>query len=92
MKINEDKIPLRELEYRGDGGIRITLDNPSFDANSAYLIETGPNSNIFEVIIKIPRQLDGKTIHIGDEYEIRYIDKSTPSNTNEKVILKGRIG
>ena len=44
------------------------------------------------VLIKIPRQLDGKTIHIGDEYEIRYIDKSTPSNTNEKIILKGRIG
>jgi hypothetical protein len=89
---NEDKIPLRELEYRGDGGIRVTLDDPKFDANSAYLVETGPNSNIFEVIIKIPRQVDGKTIHIGDEYEIRYIDKSTPSNTNEKIILKGRIG
>lgn len=89
---NEDKIPLSELEYRGDGGIRTTLSNPKFDANSAYLIETGPNSNIFEVIIKIPRQLDGKTIHIGDEYEIRYIDKSTPSNTNEKIILKGKIG
>lgn len=89
---NEDKIPLKELEYRGDGGIRITLDNPNFDANSAYLIETGPNTNIFEVQIKIPRQLDGKTVHIGDKYEIRYIDKSTPSNTNEKIILKGRIG
>ena len=89
---NEDKIPLRELEYRGDGGIRVTLDDPKFDANSAYLLETGPNSNLFEVIIKIPRQVDGKTIHIGDEYEIRYIDKSTPSNTNEKIILKGRIG
>jgi hypothetical protein len=89
---NEDRIPLRELEYRGDGGLRVTLDNPKFDANSSYLIETGPNSNIFEVQIKIPRQLDGKIIHIGDEYEIRYIDKSTPSNTNEKIILKGRIG
>ena len=87
-----DRIPLSELEYRGDGGIRTTLANPKFDANSAYLLETGPNSNIFEVQIKIPRQLDGKTIHIGDEYEIRYIDKSTPSNTNEKIILKGRIG
>jgi hypothetical protein len=89
---NEDKISLSELEYRGDGGIRVTLDNPRFDANSGYLVETGPNSNIFEVQIKIPRQIDGKTIHIGDEYEIRYIDKSTPSNTNEKIILKGRIG
>ena len=89
---DEDKISLSEFEFRGDGGIRTTLSNPSFDANSAFLIETGPNSNIFEVKIKIPRQLDGKTIHIGDEYEIRYIDKSTPSNTNEKIILKGRIG
>jgi len=87
-----DRIPLSELEYRGDGGIRTTLANPKFDANSAYLLETGPNSNTFEVQIKIPRQLDGKTIHIGDEYEIRYIDQSTPSNTNEKIILKGRIG
>ncbi len=87
-----DRIPLGELEYRGDGGIRTTLANPKFDANSAFLLETGPNSNVFEVQIKIPRQLDEKTIHIGDEYEIRYIDKSTLSNTNEKIILKGRIG
>ena len=89
---NEDKISLSELEFRADGGIRTTLANPKFDANSRYLIETGPNTNTFEVQIKIPRQVDGKTIHIGDEYEIRYIDKSTPSNTSEKVILKGKIG
>lgn len=89
---DEDKIPLSLFEFRGDGGIRTTLANQSFDANSAFLIETGPNTNMFEVQIKIPRQLDGKIIHIGDEYEIRYIDKSTPSNTNEKIILKGRIG
>ena len=89
---DEDKIPLSLFEFRGDGGIRTTLSNPSFNANSGFLIETGPNSDIFEVKIKIPRQLDGKTIHIGDKYEIRYIDKSTPSNTNEKIILKGRIG
>ena len=89
---NEDKISLNKLEFRGEDGIRTTLSNPGFDANSSYLIETGPNTNTFEVIIKIPRELDGKTIHIGDEYEIRYIDASTPSNTNEKIILKGRIG
>jgi len=89
---NEDKIALSELEFRADGGIRTTLANPKFDANSGYLVETGPNTNTFEVQIKIPRQVDGKTIHIGDEYEIRYIDKSTPSNTSEKVILKGKIG
>ena len=89
---NEDKIQLSELEFRGEGGIRATLSNPRFDANSAYLIETGPNTSTFEVMIKIPRELDGKTIHIGDKYEIRYIDRSTPSNTDEKIILNGRIG
>ena len=89
---NEDKIPLSQLEYRGKGGIRTTLANPSFDANSAYLIETGQNTGIFEVEIKIPRKLDGKVVDIGDWYEIRYIDRSTPSNTDEKIILKGKIG
>ena len=89
---DEDKISLSKLEFRGESGIRTTLANPRFDANSGYLIETGPNTSTFEVMIKIPRELDGKTIHIGDKYEIRYIDKSTPSNTDEKIILKGRIG
>ena len=89
---DEDRIPLSVLEYRGEGGIRTTLANPKFDANASSLIETGPNTGIFEIKIKIPRQIDGETIHIGDWYEIRYIDRSTPSNTNEKIILKGRIG
>jgi len=89
---NEDKISLSLFEFRGEGGIRTSLSNPSFDANSNYLIETGKNTNIFEVIIKIPRTLDGKTIHIGDEYEIRYVDRSTPSGSSEKIVLKGRIG
>ena len=87
-----DRIPLNRLEYRGEGGIRITLASPSFDANSSYLLETGENTDIFEVKIKIPRQLDGKVVHIGDWYEIRYIDMTTPSGTNEKIILKGKIG
>ena len=89
---DEDKIPLSSFEYRGDGGIRTTLANPKFDANSWALIETGPNTSTFEVKIKIPREVDGKTIHIGDKYEIRYIDRSTPSGTEEKIIFKGRIG
>ncbi|MDE0831951.1 MAG: hypothetical protein OSA03_02325 [Nitrosopumilus sp.] len=89
---DEDKISIDKLEFRSEGGIKTTLANPKFDANSNYLIETGPNTNIFEVQIKIPRQIDGKTIHIGHEYEIRYIDKSTPSGTDEKVVFMGKIG
>ena len=89
---DEDKISISQLEFRSEGGIKTTLANPKFDANSNYLIETGHNTNIFEVQIKIPRQIDGKTIHIGDWYEIKYIDRTTPSNSDEKVIFKGMIG
>ena len=89
---DEDKIPLSALQFRSEGGIRVPLSNSAFDANSSFLIETGPNTDVFEVMIKIPRTINGKTIHIGDWYEIRYIDASTPSNTPEKVIFKGRIG
>lgn len=89
---DEDKISLSQFEYRGEGGIRTTLVNPSFDANSNYLIETGPNTGIFEVKIEIPRKLDGKVVDIGDWYEIRYMDSSTPSGTDEKIVLKGKIG
>jgi len=87
-----DTIPLSKVEYRGEGGIRTTLANPAFSANSGYLLETGENTGTFEVIIKIPRTIDGKPINIGDDYEIRYIDESTPSETDEKIKLKGKIG
>ena len=87
-----DRIPLSNLEYRGEGGIRTSLSNPAFDANSSYLLETGENTNIFEVKIKIPRMIDGDVVGIGDWYEIRYIDKTTPSGTQEKIILQGKIG
>ena len=89
---DEDKISISQLEFRSEGGIKTTLANPKFDANSNYLIETGPNTNIFEVQIKIPREIDGKTIHIGNWYEIKYIDRTTPSNSDEKIIFKGKIG
>ena len=87
-----DRISLSQLEYRGEGGIRTTLANPIFSANSGNLIETGPDTSTFEVKIEIPREIDGKTVDIGDWYEIRYIDSSTPSNTDEKIVLKGKIG
>jgi len=87
-----DKIPLSRVEYRGEGGIRTTLANPAFDANSSHLLENGDDTGVFEVIIKIPRTIDGRTIHIGNWYEIRYTDTSTPSNTDEEIKLKGKIG
>ena len=87
-----DTIPLSSFVFEAEGGIETTLDNPKFDANRPYLAETGPNTSTFEVKIKIPREVDGKVIHIGDRYEIKYIDRTTPSETTEEIVLKGRIG
>ena len=87
-----DRIPLNRLEYRGEGGIRTTLSNPVFDANASSLRETGENTGLFEVIIEIPRTIDGKTVHIGDWFEIRYVDSSTPSGTSEDIKLRSKIG
>jgi len=87
-----DRIPLSRIEYKGEGGIRTTLNNPVFDANASALRETGENTGMFEIIIKIPRTIDGDTVHIGDWYEIRYVDVSTPSNSSEEIKLRGKIG
>ena len=89
---DEDRIPLSRIEYRGEGGISTTLSNPIFDANTSALRETGENTGMFEVTIKIPRTIDGDTVHIGDWYEIRYVDVSTPSNSSEEIKLRGKIG
>lgn len=89
---DENKIPLSSLEFRSEGGIKTLLSNSVFDANRSHMVETGPNTGIFEVEIKIPRQIDGKIIHIGDWYEITYMDATTPSGSAEEIVLKGKIG
>ena len=87
-----DRIPISKIQFRADGGIRTTLANPAFDANSNFLLETGPNTDTFTVKIKIPRTIDGKVVHIGSSYELRYIDVTSPSGDDEKIKSKGKIG
>ena len=87
-----DRIPLSKIEYRGEGGIRTTLANPVFDANGSSLRETGDSTGVFEAIIKIPRTIDGQAVHVGDWYELRYVDNSNPSNSSEEIKLRGKIG
>lgn len=88
----EDRIPLSMFEFKSEGNVRATLDHHAFDANKSHMIETGPNTGIFDIVIKIPRQIDGKIINIGDWYEITYNDYSTPSGTSEEIVLRGKIG
>ena len=87
-----DRISLDRLEFRTDRGIRTTLAHPSFAAQPPVMLETDLSTGIFEVNIKIPRYIDKEIIHIGDEYEIRYIDRYTPSNMAETIVFNGNIG
>lgn len=88
----ENKIPLSRFVFESKGNVKATLDHRAFDANKSHMIETGPNTGVFEVTIKIPRQIDGDVIHIGDWYKITYNDYTTPSGTAEEIVLRGKIG
>ncbi|RNJ80761.1 MAG: hypothetical protein D9C04_00020 [Nitrosopumilus sp. B06] len=89
---DEDTIPLERFKFETQGRIKTTLAHSAFDANSPYLVETGHDTSTFEVVIEIPRYIDGEIIHIGHWYEITYIDVTNPAGTPEKVIIRGTIG
>ena len=87
-----DKISLNKIQFKAKNGIKTTLANPAFDANSSFLLETGENTNLFAVTVKIPREIDGKTVHIGSWFELTYVDNSSPSQTTEEIEFSGKIG
>ena len=87
-----DRIPLNKIQFRANNGIRTTLANTAFDANSSFLLETGKNTNVFVVTIEIPRFIDGKVVHIGSWFELTYIDTTSPSESAEEIEVRGRIG
>ena len=87
-----DRISLDRLEFRTERGIRTTLAHSSFAAQPPVMLETDLSTGIFEVSIKIPRYIDKEIVHIGDKYEIRYIDRYTPSNMAETIVFNGKIG
>jgi len=72
------------------------LDESDYSGEERVLVKSIPLTKSFAKVetLGVESRIghDGKTIHIGNEYEIRYIDKSTPLNTSEKISLKGRIG
>ena len=89
---NVDNIPLSTVEFRTDNGIRATLDNKAFDAKISSLRETGKNTNLFVVSVKMPKEIDGKRLKIGAPAQLRFTDTTGPSRTTEILKTDIRIG
>ncbi|RDJ31810.1 MAG: hypothetical protein DWQ18_01445 [Crenarchaeota archaeon] len=88
------------ISFRSDK-IRISLGDrkaiDAFEPRPSVLRETGENTGLFYTVLKIPRTIDGKIIHIGEEIEFEYRDGSTLASgyvgqNIEKFTLDGRTG
>ena len=88
------------ISFRSDK-IRINLGDrkaiDAFEPRPSVLRETGENTGLFYTVLKIPRTIDGKTIHIGEEIEFEYRDGSTLASgyvgqNIEKFTLEGNTG
>ena len=68
-----DSIPLNLIEFR-DGGLVTTLADSAFSIPTGDVRETGPNTNLFAALVKIPRQVDGVPLDIGSTIEFSFSD------------------
>ncbi|HEX5358619.1 MAG TPA: hypothetical protein VFW99_01745, partial [Candidatus Nitrosotalea sp.] len=74
-----DDIPLDMIEFHM-GGVQTTLADSSFQVNPYTLRETGPDTDTFEVNVKIPRSVGGFPVEMGSTLEFRFNDKTMPSS------------
>ncbi len=74
-----DDIPLDMIEVRM-GGAQTTLADSAFQVNPYTLRETGPNTDTFEVTVKIPKTIAGFPVEMGSTLEFRFKDPSMPSS------------
>jgi hypothetical protein len=77
--LHPDDIPLDMIEFHM-GGVQTTLADPAFQTNPYTLRETGPDTNIFEVSVKMPREINGHSIDMGSTLEFRFQDHAFPSS------------
>ncbi len=87
-----DNIPLRLVEFISSNGIRTTLADDAFNAKPKSFRETGDNTNLFVVTVKMPKEIDGKRIKIGSTAELRFTDTTSLSDTTEILKKTIRIG
>ncbi len=74
-----DDIPLSMIEVHM-GGAQTTLADGTFDVNPYAMRETGPNTDTFEVNVKIPKSIAGFPVEMGSTLEFRFTDPSMPSS------------
>jgi hypothetical protein len=74
-----DDIPLDMIEFHM-GGVQTTLADPAFQTNPYTLRETGPDTNMFEVTVKMPTSVDGYPVEMGSNIEFRFNDHAFPSS------------
>ena len=74
-----DDIPLDMIEFHM-GGVQTTLADSAFQVNPYTLRETGPNTDTFEVTVKIPKSVGGFPVEMGSTLEFRFKDPSIPSS------------
>jgi hypothetical protein len=87
-----DNIPLSLIEFKAANGIRTSLANKAFDAKTTSLRETGDNTNVFVVSLKMPKEIDGKRLKIGSTAQLKFTDTTSPSGTSEILRTNIKIG
>ena len=68
-----ETLSLDLVNWDSDAG-DINLSTPVFDAEPFGLRETGDSTGIFQVVIEIPREIDGDKLERGEQIELEYTD------------------
>ena len=61
------------IEWDSDAGTA-TLSDGVFSATPSNLLETGPDTGIFQVVVSIPDEIDGDKLERGEEITLEYVD------------------
>ena len=85
-----DDISLDMIEFHM-GGVQTTLADQGFQTNPYTLRETGPDTNMFEVTVKLPQTIDGYPIYTGSTLEFRFNDHAFPSSVFVRVGSSGTV-
>ena len=61
------------IEWDSDAGTA-TLNDGVFSATPSNLLETGPDTGIFQVVVSVPPVVDDENLQRGEEITLEYVD------------------